>query len=138
MYVNVKYDMLLMVMPMIHTSNTIICVDNVDTLDLRSSLCGICAFIVNIIHESSDIVATLVPRRRMKLTNESSITLSIKPRMKRQKRMLRICAMSLQWNIERVKQRILPEPLRSRAVFQFLDLPRKLRVRGLGAPSISC
>lgn len=70
----------------------------------------------------------MFPRRRTNLTTESSTTLSIKPRIERQKGIMRISAMSLQCNIQRVQKKVLPETPRSRTVFQFLGLPRKIRV----------
>ncbi|KAF2439825.1 hypothetical protein P171DRAFT_447808 [Karstenula rhodostoma CBS 690.94] len=73
------------------------------------------------------MVANIFSRRRTNLTTESSTTLSIKPRIERQKGIMRVSAMSLQCNMQRIQKKVLPEPPRPRAVFQFLNLPRKIR-----------
>ncbi|KAF9732805.1 hypothetical protein PMIN06_010851 [Paraphaeosphaeria minitans] len=73
------------------------------------------------------MVANIFSRRITTPTTESSIPLSIKPRIERQKGKIRVSAMSLQCNMQRVRRRVLPEPSTDRLIFPFLGLPRKIR-----------
>lgn len=60
-----------------------------------------------------------------------SVTQPLRAQVERQKRLARVSAINLRFNIDRLKRRVLVEPRRSGVVFQLLDLPLKIRVRHL-------